>query len=1312
MNKLIHLIPVILTGYLTACGGGGDSATPPTYISGSIADRDVKLNEDTVYEGSLSTSDTLGWNWKITSNALFGTATLTKEGDLRYTPNENYHGPDGIVVKVTNGNTYDIALINFDVKSINDLPVLNSKTFFGISGKKISGKISATDVDSYYLSYKVKPTFNMPDYISFELSSFGSFTFKSEKKTPHSIEIPIIISDGEGDVETTLTFNIKPTSVSIADRDVKLNEDTTYEGSLSTSDTLGWNWKITSNALFGTATLTKEGDLRYTPNENYHGPDGIVVKVTNGDTVGTVRINFDVKSINDLPVVNNKTFFGIPGKYIGGKISATDVDSYYLSYKVKPTFNMPDYISFELSSFGSFTFKSEKKTPHSIEIPIIISDGEGDVETTLTFNIEAIKKKEYISEQSFSLNEDEPAKFTIKTTNTTAPNFTLSIAPSKGIATLDAKGILTYTPNRDVSGPDSLEITVTENGYSDKAKISLSISSVNDTPKVLGKRTFRTSTNKIEDRIKATDVDGDTLNFKLKDSFTLPEDLTFKLDRDGSFNITTKSMEESEVELPIMISDGTTSIEANFTFNFNIEPMISEQSFALNEDEPAKFTIKTTNTTAPNFTLSTAPSKGKATLDAKGILTYTPNRDVSGPDSLEITVTENGYSDKAKISLSISSVNDAPKVLGKRTFTSPTKMIKGRIKATDVDGDTLNFKLKDSFTLPKDLTFNLDSDGSFNITTKSKEESEVELPIIISDGTKSIEANFTFNLNSKLTDPLYSQQWHLKNTGQKAFSRSRATVGHDINIGNLHNQGVKGSGVKVAVVDSGLEIKHEDLVENILSGRSYNYVKLTNDPTSTRKDGDHGTSVAGIIAARGFNNIGGRGVAPEASLIGLNYVSRGAQASANWVDSHGGKRTQDVLVINQSYGNAYMMQPYDFMTIRNTMHETKLKEVTSKNNDGRGVLFVKAAGNSFQRVLEFQNEWWRTYQYSAYSKNSSLPRLTAHNASINLSNASFYNTVVSALNANASDPLSSYSSTGAAVFVSAPGGEYGRYAPAIITTDSMGCTIGYARTSSRYKGFNRGEEALNEDCNYTSSFNGTSSAAPVVSGVAALIFSVDDAITWRDVRYIIAKTAKKIDDKFKPILVDSYIAEPGWITNNAGFNFHNWYGFGLIDASEAVKMAQTYIKDKRLLPPLKETVFIPSDDVTDLGIGEGTPTEKSVNITKDNDLTIEAVQVKLNIKHGRNSDLSIELISPQGTSSMLLTPRSLLTKDADFKNTVLLSNAFYGEKSAGTWTIKVTDTNNSRFIYYSGRRLKELKNNIDDGLLKNVSIRIYGHEGI
>ena len=95
----------------------------------------------------------------------------------------------------------------------------------------------------------------------------------------------------------------------------------------------------------------------------------------------------------------------------------------------------------------------------------------------------------------------------------------------------------------------------------------------------------------------------------------------------------------------------------------------------------------------------------------------------------------------------------------------------------------------------------------------------------------------------------------------------------DLNVDTAIVSGITGSGVIVAVLDEGLELAHEDLVDNIVSG-SYDFENADQDPTSSNNDGDHGTSVAGLIASKGWNNKGGRGVAPNASLIGYNYFRK------------------------------------------------------------------------------------------------------------------------------------------------------------------------------------------------------------------------------------------------------------------------------------------------------------------------------------------------------------------------------------------------------------------------------------------------------
>ena len=238
--------------------------------------------------------------------------------------------------------------------------------------------------------------------------------------------------------------------------------------------------------------------------------------------------------------------------------------------------------------------------------------------------------------------------------------------------------------------------------------------------------------------------------------------------------------------------------------------------------------------------------------------------------------------------------------------------------------------------------------------------------------------------------------------------------------------------------------------------------------------------------------------------------------------------------------------------------------------------------------------------------------------------------------------------------------------------------------------------------------------------MAALILEANSNLSWRDVRHIMATTAKKIDAGFTPIEVtngaETFIAEPGWLTNDAGYHFHNWYGFGMVDATAAVAMAKnpSYVA----LPAVSETAFIAPADTSAVTIPEGN-TGASKTISVSNNLTVEAVQIKISAAHGRDADLAIELTSPAGTKSMVLQPRSLLVMDqddsatADFNDTVLLSNAFYGENSQGTWTVKVTDTNNGDFRFYVHRINEDdwvyYDSPNSSGTLNSVSLRIYGH---
>jgi len=340
-------------------------------------------------------------------------------------------------------------------------------------------------------------------------------------------------------------------------------------------------------------------------------------------------------------------------------------------------------------------------------------------------------------------------------------------------------------------------------------------------------------------------------------------------------------------------------------------------------------------------------------------------------------------------------------------------------------------------------------------------------------------------------------------------------------------------------------------------------------------------------------------------------------------------------------------------------------------------------------------------------------------------NDNVYNLVVSAINADG--VRSSYSSVGANIFVTAPGGEYGEDHPAIVTTDRAGCDKGWAVTEDRPSTpFHGGLHPLNLECDYTSVMNGTSSAAPNTSGSIAAILSANPNLSWRDVRHILASTATQVDADIAPVTVavgkgedaPQYDAIPAWSTNAAGYHFHTEYGFGRIDLGAAVKMAKDY---KANLGEYQVTEWQGNEEL-DKAIPDADVAGVTDAIDVQDDLVIEAVQIELSADHLRLPDLAVELISPAGTRSVLMTPYNGMVyqgvmdpKDpADlvtgYDATPMLSNAFYGESSKGQWTLKVIDVNSGEysFILYS-KGYVDLANEAN-GKLKGWSIRFHGHK--
>ena len=527
------------------------------------------------------------------------------------------------------------------------------------------------------------------------------------------------------------------------------------------------------------------------------------------------------------------------------------------------------------------------------------------------------------------------------------------------------------------------------------------------------------------------------------------------------------------------------------------------------------------------------------------------------------------------------------------------------------------------------------------------------------------------------TDPLLAHQWHLENTAQTAYADAGGIAGEDLGMTDALASDPTGGGVKVAVVDTGMEVCHPDLRDSVESGASFNFnaesalanpdlsalVRMdVSDPFNHESTGGHGHSIAGLIAATADNGIGGRGIAPEALLRGYNGLNAERQFTG-LLNSLGAStffpNSSDAHVFNMSFGSAAPAP-----NILDVLFERAFSHGVRNLRSGLGAIYVKAAGNSFRDCASLVRDI-----------NASLGCGSANGDDMNNMP---YVLVVGAFNADG--VRSSYSSAGANLWTSAPGGEYGDAKPSLLTVDQLGWDrgLGVVLRSNPLDG----QDTVNPDGDYTARMNGTSAAAATVTGAVAVLLSEQPELTWRDVKHILAKTARQIDSEIAAV-TETVGSNGGavtrtllqaWTENAAGYKYHDWYGFGAVDLDAAVEMAEDYTPDS--LGEFRETSWF--EQTTSIAIpddnGTGVTQTVSVNGLPD-DATIEAVLLEVDISHEFPNDLGIHLVSPGGTRSVVnqVYNETLAIKNVDQIRWRLLSNAFYGEEPGGDWQIEVFD---------------------------------------
>jgi subtilisin-like proprotein convertase family protein len=465
-------------------------------------------------------------------------------------------------------------------------------------------------------------------------------------------------------------------------------------------------------------------------------------------------------------------------------------------------------------------------------------------------------------------------------------------------------------------------------------------------------------------------------------------------------------------------------------------------------------------------------------------------------------------------------------------------------------------------------------------------------------------------------DPLYKDQWHLRNTGQADGPNDL-----DLNVESAWDT-VRGRGVVIGIVDSGLIADHPDLSTNVQEDLGYDFrdgdddpspflgMPNQQDPQNEPQEDSHGTLVAGVAAGRGFNGIGATGVAPEAGIADIrligDYLTDVQEADAI-------HHRNDVIAIkNNSWGprdnGAALSGPDELAT-------AALLDAVTNGRGGLGTILVWSGGNGGR-----DND----------------------NANKNGFANSIYTIAVGALNDQGKRAI--FSEIGSNLLVTAPVGA--RRGFGAVTTDLFGDD-----------GLNiSGYQTDLDDPAYTQNFFGTSASAPMVSGVVALMLEANPGLGWRDVQEIFVRSSSQVD-----------ASAATWLTNAAGFSFSDEYGAGLADATAAVTMARTWVN---LGPQRASARNLQLEEPIEIPDAGAPPLEHNFSFEGTN-LRVEQATVRVFVEHSARGEIAVELESPSGTVSQLVGRND--DDSRGYFDWTFSSVQFWGENAGGNWKLRIVD---------------------------------------
>ena len=657
------------------------------------------------------------------ATALRGTVAINPDGTLTYTPAANFNGNDTIRYTISDGQGgVSSATVAVTVTAVNDAPTT-------------TGLPSRSDEDGETIVLPVAPAFSdidgdaltftatgLPTGLAIDPASgviTGTIPSDASQVNGGIYTVTVIATDSSGgSVPATFTLTVRNVPPLAGDEAVTILEDTSFAIDVLANDVDPDNDPLTPTAVSingvtnGTATVDAQGRIVFTPTPNFNGIALITYSIDdNQGGVSSATVVVTVTAINDAPTAAPlPPLADADGETVDIATAGAfaDVDGDALTYSAA---GLPAGLAIDAATgriTGTIAGNASQLNGGVYSVTVTATDRAGaTADSVFTWTI--VNPAPVAADDGATTSEDTPVTVAVLANDANPDGDALTITAAtaqNGAVRVNVDGTLTYTPDADFNGTDTITYTVADGqGGTSSATVAVTVTPVNDTPVVLAALPPR------------ADADGETVNLPLASDFADPDGdvlrfaatgLPTGLSIDPATGIVSGVIAGDASQLnggiyavTITATDAIgASASTSFTWTItNPAPVAANDTASTREDTPVTIAVlaNDVNPDGDPLTISAASAlSGTVAINADGTLTYTPGADFNGTDTITYTVSDGqGGASTGTVTVSVLAANDAPVVLAplpaRNDSDGEAVNLPSASDFADPDGDPLTF---------------------------------------------------------------------------------------------------------------------------------------------------------------------------------------------------------------------------------------------------------------------------------------------------------------------------------------------------------------------------------------------------------------------------------------------------------------------------------------------------------------------------------------------------------------------------------------------------------------------------------------------